>query len=295
MQPYEFTFTSRIGKVHSQYGVAFLQRNIQWSISMTPATITALYRYPLKGFSAEKLATVHLTEGKEIPFDRAFAIENGPSGFDPHEPVTLPKIRFLMLMRNEKIARFQSRFEATSGILTISRDGAICVSGSLSDARDVRKIENWIASEFSDELRGPPRILRAEGHTFSDVSAKVLHLVNLASVRALEEKLDRPIDPMRFRANMVIDGVPPFAELDWLGHRVNAGKSVMRIVDRTQRCAATNVDPSTGIRDLQVPRSLMGHYGHSDFGVYLRVDRGGQVAIGDKLTPIDEVAADLPF
>jgi uncharacterized protein YcbX len=262
---------------------------------MSFATITALYRYPLKGFSAERLTNVHLKPGEEMPFDRAFAIENGPSGFDPEQPTTLPKIRFLMLMRNEKIARFECRFEPSSGVLSVSGASGVCVSGSLYDSQGVKRIERWIAKTFADDLRGPPGILRAEGHTFSDVDARVLHLVNLASVRALEEKIGRPVDPMRFRANVVIDGAPPFAELDWPGRQLSAGETLLTVTERTQRCAATNVDPSTGERDLQVPRSLMDLYGHSDFGVYAKVERGGRLAAGNTLSPVDSLPGELPF
>ena len=112
----------------------------------------------------------------------------------------------------------------------------------------------------------------------------MLHLINLASVRALEEKLGRTVDPVRFRANIIIDGAEPFGELDWTGHPVQAGEAAMTVVDRTERCAATNVEPGTGVRDLQLPRQLMGLYGHTDFGIYLRVDRGGRISTGDALS-----------
>ena len=45
--------------------------------------IAALYRYPVKGLSPEPLERVSLQAGGTFPGDRAFAIENGPSGFDP--------------------------------------------------------------------------------------------------------------------------------------------------------------------------------------------------------------------
>ena len=47
------------------------------------ARVAALYRYPVKGLSAEALAAAVVLPGETIPFDRAYAIENGPSGFDP--------------------------------------------------------------------------------------------------------------------------------------------------------------------------------------------------------------------
>ncbi len=262
---------------------------------MAYATIKALYRYPLKGFSAEPLAGAEVAPSEPLPFDRIFAIENGPSGFDSAAPSYLPKIRFLMLMRNERIARLESRFDPESATLTILKDGRQCVSGALVDPVGRTRVENWIAAEFLDELRGPPRILHASGHSFSDTPKKVLHLINLASVRSLEKKLGRAIDPMRFRANIVIDGAEPFSELDWLNRQLCAGEAIMTIADRTKRCAATNVEPGTGNRDLQLPMRLMDLYGHSDFGIYLSVDRGGAISVGDTITIAERAHAGLPF
>ncbi|HMB46734.1 MAG TPA: MOSC domain-containing protein [Afifellaceae bacterium] len=253
------------------------------------AIIKALYRYPLKGFSAEPLESAALKAGETLPFDRAFAIENGPSGFDPAAPSYLPKIRFLMLMRHERVARYTSRFDPQTGVLTLGRPdrnpGQAHVAASLDDEAGRSKIEDWIAAEFPDELRGPPRIVSAPGHSFSDKKQKVLHLINLASVRMLEEKVGRTIDPMRFRANIVIDGVPPFTEFDWIGKRLQLTDLTLAGEDRTERCAATNVEPETGIRDINLPRSLMGLFGHTDFGIYVKAQSSGTISIGDAIEP----------
>ena len=59
------------------------------------------------------------------------------------------------------------------------------------------------------------------GHSFSDVAAKCLHIVNLASVRELERTLGRPVDPLRFRANLYLEGMEPWAEFDWLDTQID--------------------------------------------------------------------------
>jgi uncharacterized protein YcbX len=68
------------------------------------AKIQAIYRYPVKGLSPEPLTRTELSPAKTVPFDRHYAIENGPSGFEATEPRYLPKQRFLMLMRNARLA-----------------------------------------------------------------------------------------------------------------------------------------------------------------------------------------------
>ena len=54
------------------------------------------------------------------------------------------------------------------------------------------------------------------------------------------------------------------------------------MVKRIQRCAATEVDPDTGIRDLPVPRTLMDKFGHADCGIYAEVIAAGDIAAGDR-------------
>jgi uncharacterized protein len=251
---------------------------------MQKAHVAALYRYPVKGFSGESLARVSLEAGATFPRDRAFAIENGPSGFRPEAPRYFPKNRFLMLMRNETVAEYQTRFDDESETFTVTRDGRVLIAARLGDPAGRAALEAWAAEAFRDVLRGPPRVLSAEGHSFSDVAAKVVHLINLESVRALESAIGRPVDPRRFRANILIDGLPAFAELEWASGALAIGEASFRGTKRTGRCAATNVDPATARRDMDIPATLIGLCGHKDFGIYLSVNAGGEIAVGDTVT-----------
>jgi uncharacterized protein YcbX len=250
---------------------------------MMNARVVALYRYPVKGFSPEPLENAEIAAGGTIPFDRAFAIENGPVGFDPDAPAYYPKARFLMLMRDERIAELSTRFEEATGTLRIFRDGALQVEGALSTPEGRARIESWLTENFRRELRGPPKILSAPGHSFSDKKAKVLHLVNLASVRALEQALGRPVDALRFRPNIVVDDVPAFAELAWDRCDIRLPGLRLKGESRTGRCAATNVDPATGRRDMDIPGALYSLYGHTDFGIYLVAKTAGTIAVGDRI------------
>jgi uncharacterized protein YcbX len=248
------------------------------------ARIVALYRYPVKGFSPEPLDRAEIGAGGTMPFDRAFAIENGPSGFDPAAPAYLQKTRFLMLMRNERMAEFRTRFDDASGVFTILRGGELQVEGSLHSEEGRQRIETWLAANFSSELRGPPRILSASGHSFSDMHEKVLHLVNMESVRALEAKLGRDVDPLRFRPNILVEGPAAWSELEWEGAELRLPKLTLAWKTSTSRCAATNVDPKNGRRDMEIPKALQALYGHMDFGIYLTATTAGTIAVGDAFT-----------
>src|ERR1700745_963810 len=104
------------------------------------AAVTAIYRYPVKGLSAERMDRVLLTPGECLPHDRRFAIALGSTLFDPERPEWLSKTHFIMLMRDEKLARFRTRFDAESGILAIVEDGQALLSARLTEPEGCRLI-----------------------------------------------------------------------------------------------------------------------------------------------------------
>jgi uncharacterized protein YcbX len=247
--------------------------------------VASLYRYPVKGLSPEPMQSVSLQPGQTVPFDRAYAIENGGGRFDPAAPRYLPKVNFLMLMRDERLASLQTKFDDATGTLTVMRDGKQVARGQLSTPLGRQLIEQFFAAYMKNELRGAPKIVHAEGHSFSDVSAKCLHIVNLASLRELEKAVGRPVDPLRFRANVYLAGLEPWSEFGWEQKQIGLGPVRLNVFARTQRCEATNVDPSTGARDMAVPAQLTRAWGHQDFGIYAKVVAGGDLAVGDAVTP----------
>ncbi len=248
------------------------------------ATVASIYRYPVKGMTPESLPKVALAAGATLPFDRAYAVENGAGRFDPADPKPLPKINFLMLMRNERLATLRSSLDETTQTLTILRDGKQVARGNLATRLGRQMIEQFLAAYMRTDLRGSPHIVVAPGHSFSDVAEKCVHIVNLASLREVERVMGRRLDPLRFRANLYLDGAPAWSERDWLGRTVSIGATGLRVFKRTVRCPATNVDPATGTRDTDVPAALQRTWGHTDFGIYAMVTVGGEIAVGDTVS-----------
>ena len=251
--------------------------------STTPAQIASLYRYPVKGLSPEPLPRVTLGVGQTLPADRRYAIENGPSGFDPAAPAWLPKINYLMLMRNERLAGLRTHFEDQTHLLTIRENGNVVARGDLETAEGRAAIEAFFTANFARELKGPPKVLSGGGHSFSDVANKVVSIINLGSVAAIETMLGLPVHPLRFRANLYVSGWPAWHELDLLGQTLEIGNARLKVVKRIVRCAAVNVDPDSAVRDLDIPPTLMRRLGHADCGIYAEVIAGGPVSVGDAI------------
>lgn len=254
------------------------------------AAITAIYRYPVKGLSAEKMERVALTVGGCLPQDRRFAIALGSTRFDPRHPEWLSKIHFVMLMRDEKLARLQTRFDAETGILEISEQGRALLCASITEPEGRRLAADFLAQFLGSGVDGPLRVVEAAGHAFADArrkpnatTDKYVSLINRASIVALESVMDVEVDPIRFRANVYFDGEAAWRELGWVGSEITVGEARLRVVSPITRCAATQVNPVTAERDLDIVGALGRAFGHINMGVYAEVVEGGEIAPGDCL------------
>lgn len=255
--------------------------------SIQPAQIKSLYRYPVKGLSPEPLPAVALEPGQTLPADRRYAIENGPSGFDTASPAWLHKSSYLMLMRNERLAGLRTHYEDHSHLLTIRKDGEVVAQGDLETAAGRAAIEAFFAANFVQELKGPPKLLSGGGHSFSDVARKVVSIINLGSLKAIENMVGQPVHPLRFRANLYVRGWPAWRESELLDQTLAIGETRLKVVKRITRCAAVNVDPDTAARDLEVPPTLMRRFGHNECGIYAEVMSGGAVRVGDTIAAVE--------
>jgi len=247
--------------------------------------VNALYRFPVKGLSPERLSEVVLRAGYGFPLDRSYAITDGTWSFDPAAPQPMPKTRFLMLAKHERLALLKTKFDEATRTLEVTRDGQT-VSFALAIDAERRAAARYFSDHLAGNLVELPQVVHAEGHQFTDVSVhsaalmRSISLINLASVRALAAEIAAPIDPLRFRGNLIFDGGGAWEEFDWLDREIEIDDALLRVVRRTKRCAATTVNPETATRDLNIPVELNRHYGHGDLGVYAEVLRGGSIRIG---------------
>lgn len=245
--------------------------------------IEYLYRFPVKGLSAEAIEAAEVKAGGAIPWDRAFALAQGDSGFDPAAPAWLPKDNFMCQKRNARIALLRSLFDARSGMLAIrAPDGSAVMENALTAAGRAR-IGAFLSAYLGEEARGTPMFHYVPGYSFCDQRQKVVSLINLTSWRDFEERVGARRHRRRFRANVWFSGAPAWAENDWVGQTLQLGGAVLRVTKRIARCPATEVNPLTGERDADPVAELRKLYGHVDLGIHAEVIEGGKFAVGDAL------------
>ncbi len=187
--------------------------------------IEHLYRYPVKGLSAEALEAIGIEEGECIPWDRAFALAQGDAAFDPAAPHWLPKSNFMCQMKNARIAALRAGFQPASGTLTIrAPDGAEIAENALTEAGRAR-IGAFLTGFLDGEARGAPRFHHIPGHSFCDQRTKVVSLISLGSLAEFEARIGARRHKRRFRANIYYSGAPPWAELGWIGRELQVGRT----------------------------------------------------------------------
>ncbi len=248
------------------------------------ARIASLYRHPVKGFTPERLVSAELTEGLCFPCDRLYAVEDGPSGFDPEAPTHLSKMRFAVLAKIPAVAKARTAYDAASGVLAARAEGRPDFAGDLRTDAGRAGFEAWLADLLGEEATGPLKVIEGPGaHRFMDSRSGYVSIVNLASVRDLAARVGRPLDPLRFRANLYVEGWPAWVENDWTGRVMTVGGATAEVLKPIVRCAATHVDPTTAERDVELVKALFDAYGHMLCGIYLKVTQGGVVAEGDEV------------
>jgi len=238
-------------------------------------TLQRICRFPVKGLNAETLEKITLTAGQGLPEDRRFAVVYGTG--------TGARRGFFQQTQEEKLAQLRVAYDAAGPTLTLSRQGRQVVTANPSDQTGRMLLNQFFAGFLAGSPRGTPSFQDLGDHDREEALPNPISIINLASLRDFERVARQPVDPRRFRGNLMIDGLPAWGEFAWLGREIRIGGARLKVFDRTPRCAATNVNPDSAERDMNVPLTLRKGFGHIDMGVYAEVVEGGEVKTGDEV------------
>ncbi|MEM7256254.1 MAG: MOSC domain-containing protein [Pseudomonadota bacterium] len=246
-------------------------------------TVIALYRYPVKGLSAESLASVQLQRGCALAHDRQFAIAHCHSKYQPQQPAWVARRNFTVLAYSPAIARVVSHFDAARRCITLVLDQQ--TFEIFVDHADVnQQLNNAMQVLDTDSQPGPYTLAEVQHGALTDSPAPLISLMNTRSLHDLQEKTGHELSPQRFRGNVWFDGDSAWEERLWPGRVMLLGNLQIKVIEQIIRCAAIDVHPTEGLRDIALLRKLNGIYGHSHFGVLAEVLQSGRLAVGDTLT-----------
>ena len=140
---------------------------------------------------------------------------------------------------------------------------------------------DWVRPIWPSQHSAPARFVTAPPQGMADNGLAQVSLLNLSRLRALSKKAGASLEVGRFRGNLWVEGWAPWEEFDLIDQIVTVGSIKLRITERIERCRATEANPTTGLRDVDVPKILEAGWDHRDFGVYATVIEDGTLAVGD--------------
>lgn len=245
-----------------------------------------IWRYPVKSLGGAKLPRTVLNPGQGLPHDRRWGLAM-PGTDAAAGKGWQPKGQFIVLVRDTALAQLKCRFDDLTGRFCFEGPGGLHAEGNLMSPEGRLAIADAVAKHLNLAKDQIPVLVEAKEIGFFDTTQGPLSLLNLASHRALEGVVGQSIDPLRFRMNFWLEGIDAWAENLMPGKRLQIGKAVLRITEPTGRCKATHINPQSGEIDLKIMHALKEHFGHTQMGVYAKVESGGPVAVGDPVVLLD--------
>lgn len=250
------------------------------------ASLAHIRRYPIKAIGGEGLDSTMLKAGQRLPGDREWAVlsETGESHAQKSqtegEPDRwLPKSCFLRGVVSPPLQAIRGGWQDGQIMLRHpDREDLI-----FSPSSDGEKLIEWLQPLWPEEAPAPTRLIKGKG-IWTDSKKPFVSILSIDSLLELETKIGWRLGTDRWRGNLWIKGMKPFAERDLIGETIRIGDVELRITENIGRCAATNVDTTTGQPDIEMVNALNHHYDHSDFGVYAEVMTDGNVIVGDEVT-----------
>lgn len=249
------------------------------------ATVAHLCRHPIKSGGFEELARVALTAGRAFPFDREWAVAHAAAKLGTVTTGWASKLNFLRGWGSADLMAVSSSSDEVARRVTLRHPRAEAITVSPDDPADQARLIDWLRPFWPDRRPEPAAVVHVPGVPMTDVPDPYVAVLNLASNRAVSQRLGQALSIHRWRGNIWLDGLAPWEEFDLVGRDLRIGTAVLHVEQRITRCRATEANPETGRFDAATLAALNEGCGHQDFGVYARVIHGGDLAIGDAAVP----------
>jgi uncharacterized protein YcbX len=244
------------------------------------ATVSAIWRHPIKSHGREEVSETLLEPGKGLPWDRIWAVAHERSCFDVGRPSWQPSNEFSIGTNSNRLQAISAWVDERLGKITLSHPDKVNITIDPEDQGDQNRFIQWVMPISNGSRLLPSRLVRGP-KAMHDTDFTSISLINLATHRAVEGQLGHPISPLRWRGNVLFDGMEAWAERDLIGKRLRIGAAELEVREQIARCKATTANPETGLCDAETLTALREGWGHRDMGVYAVVVAGGRIAQGD--------------
>jgi len=241
------------------------------------ARVAALWRHPVKGHGREALRRVALAKGQAMPWDRRWAVAHELAQLS--EGAWAPCTNFSRGAKAPALMAIDARVDEATGRITLSHPDRPDLT--FDPDRDTQAFLDWVSPLVPANRARPVRLFRLDGRGLTDTDFPSVSLLNLASNADLAARMGAEVSPLRWRCNIHLEGLEPWAETGLIGRTLRIGTAELQVREPIRRCMATTANPATGARDLDTLGALERRLGAPDFGIYAEVTAGGALAAGD--------------
>lgn len=245
------------------------------------ATVTSLWRHPIKSHGREAVTETHLIAGQTMPGDRIWAVAHELSKADGTQWV--PCGNFSRVSKAPELMAMTAQLDDAEGLVTLTHPklGSLTIDPD----GDPDPFLTWVRPIMPKDRAQSLRFVKVKDRGMTDSDFPSVTLCNIASHEAVEARIGHPFSIHRWRGNIWLEGLPAWEEFQWMGRDIRIGDAVLRPVERTDRCAAITTNPETGVRDADTLEALKS-FGHHDFSVRALVIEGGRVGVGSEAAPL---------
>ncbi|HQU68981.1 MAG TPA: MOSC domain-containing protein [Albidovulum sp.] len=244
------------------------------------ARLASIQRHPLKSHGRETLAGVTLSPGAALPWDRRWAVAHDAARIV--DGAWAPCQNFSRGSKAPALMAINAALDEATVTLTLTHPDRPALSFRPDDDADTARFLDWLRPLSPPDRAQPARIYSAADFAMTDTDYQSVSILSLASNADLGARMGVDLSPLRWRGNLWLEGLAPWAERDWLGKTVRIGEALLAVEENIVRCLATTANPATGERDADTLGALNALHGAQEFGVYARVIEGGAIRQGDK-------------
>ncbi|MCK7551811.1 MOSC domain-containing protein [Marinobacter goseongensis] len=254
--------------------------------------VHALYLYPVKSLAG-------------IPVS-SFGLDNfGPRG-DRRWMIVDADDQFVTQRDHPELATVTTSIDGDCVTVTIPGEGRFPLQATANETR-ARIWQDWVKALLGEPVASAAlsrfcgtdlRFVYMPDETFRRVDAGrvtdirrvgfadgfPLLVANLLSLEELNTRLETPVEMIRFRPNIVIEGAGAWQEDHW--HELQIADQRVRLVKPCSRCVMTTVDPLTGTKAASLqPLRTLGQYRRTEDGVIFGMngihETPGRISVGD--------------